>query len=235
MTTPLHHIVEPEHLLLTWQPLDEGAPQRTRRVVGEVAVSANGAWTFRYRKDHPDFAKAQEAGFLGFPAFDLGGETFSQGVQDTFLRRLPPRKREDFADFLALHRLPAPFPASDLALLGYTGARLPSDGFALVPVFGADAPPIDYILEVAGFRHAPNADVSSMRIGDVVHFELDSTNPVDHDALAMVYQGQHIGYVNRVLRHTLQGWLANRQVSATIERVNGKPERPLVYLRLQVI
>lgn len=235
MTTPLRHIVEPERLLLTWQPLDENAPQRTRRVVAEIFVSTDGVWTFHYQKDSPDFAKAWEAGFRGVPAFDVNGDTFTQGVHDTFLRRLPPRKREDFAEFLALHRLPFPFKGTDLALLGYTGAKLPSDGFALVPEFPVDAPPIDFMLEVAGARHLPAADIASLKCGELVQFELDTENPVDQDALALLYHGQRIGYVNRALRNTLYTWLQNCQVTATVERVNGKPERPLVYLRLQVV
>ena len=68
------------------------------------------------------------------------------------MRRLPPRNREDFADYLQVHGLSAPFELSDVALLGYTGARLPSDGFALVPEFPEDIRPCDYVMEVTGAR-----------------------------------------------------------------------------------
>ena len=230
----LHHIVEPSRLLMTWQPQDEAAPSRTRQVIGEVCVEPDRQIVFRYLKDTPDFEEACKVGFKGFPAFRLEDVETRQGVIGSLTRRLPPRTREDFADFLAQHRLPAPFNYSDLALLGYTGARLPSDGFALVPDFSEDAVPCDYLMEVAGLRHVPGTDVTRIHVGDAVTFEVDRANPVDQDALLVRCQGQKIGYVNRALRATFHCWLRAHQVSARVEKLNGKPERPLVYVRISV-
>ena len=157
-----------------------------------------------------------------------------QGVRETLMRRLPPAKREDFAEFLAQHRLPSPFAYSDLALLGYTGARLPSDGFALVPEFPMDAVPCDYLMEVAGLRHVYNGLMTDIHDGDAVSFQSEPSNPVDVDALAVLHEGRTIGYVTRTLRRNFQSWLSTHQVTATVERQNGKPERPLVYLRISV-
>lgn len=58
---PLRHIVEPAGLLLTWQPQDEQAPSRTRRVVGEVRVNQDGIATFRYLKDTQDYQGLTES------------------------------------------------------------------------------------------------------------------------------------------------------------------------------
>lgn len=189
---------------------------------------------FRYLKDSLDFEAAKAAGFKGYPAFPLDQAEVRQGVIESLLRRLPPRKREDFAEYLEQHRLPVPFDYSDFALLGYTGARLPSDGFGLVPVFRPDAVPCDFLLEVAGFRHVFSGDVETIRVGDPVTFEIDTENPVDGDALAVVHQGHRIGYVNRALRQSLHGWLRSHKVSASVERVNGKPERRLIYVTVRV-
>lgn len=132
MTQPLQHVVEPERLLLTWQPPDDGTTIRTRRIVAELTYSDNyESVTFTYLVDTPDFLAAKAAGFLGYPAFRLKTATHTQGVMSAFMRRLPPRKREDFGAYLTQHWLPNPFTLSDFALLGYTGAKLPSDGFAL--------------------------------------------------------------------------------------------------------
>lgn len=231
---PLRHIVEPESLLLTWQPPDENAPVRTRRIVGEVFKAPDEQIVFRYLKDSPDFEAAKTAGFKGFPAFPLEQAEIRQGVIESLMRRLPPRKREDFADYLAQHRLPNPFNYSDLALLGYTGARLPSDGFGLVAVFPPDAVPCDFLLEVAGFRHVYSGSLDAIQVGDPVTFEVDAENPVDQDALAVVHQGHQIGYVNRAFRLPMSGWLRSHRVSASVERRNGKPERPLIYVRVCV-
>lgn len=231
---PLQHIVEPEHLLLTWQPADEQAPSRTRRVVAEIRRLPDGQAAFRYLRDSVDFAAATQAGFRGFPAFPLDQSETRHGVLEALMRRLPPRSREDFADYLALHRLPHPFRYSDFALLGYTGARLPSDGFALVPVFPDDAVPCDYLMEIAGVRHVIGNDIASIRVGDPVTFEEDRENPVDPDALVVLYQGRRIGYVNRALRRTFHQWLSKHHVRAQVERQNGKPERPVVFIRVSV-
>ncbi len=230
----LRHIVEPSHLLMTWQPQDEAAQSRTRRVIGEVCVEPDGQVIFHYLKDTPDFEAACKAGFKGFPAFRLEDSETRHGVIESFMRRLPPRKREDFTDFLAQHRLPSPFSYSDMTLFGYTGARLPSDGFALVPDFPEDAVPCDYLMEVAGLRHVLGTDVSSIRLGDAVTFEVDQGNPVDNDALCVMHQGRKIGYVNRALRTTFHRWLRLHHVSATVEKLNGKPEHPVVYVRISV-
>lgn len=231
---PLRHIVEPERLLLTWQPPDENAPVRTRRIVGEVFKDTGGQVVFRYLKDSPDFEAAKAAGFKGFPAFPMEKAETRQGVIESLMRRLPPRKREDFADYLAQHRLPTPFNYSDVALLGYTGARLPSDGFSLVPVFPPDAVPCDFLLEIAGLRHIFSGDLDIIRVGDPVTFEVDTENPVDGDALAVVHRGHRIGYVNRALRFPVHHWLRSHKVSASVERRNGRPERPLLYIRINV-
>lgn len=231
----LQHIVEPERLLLTWQPQDEQAPVRTRRIVGEVNMESNGQSVFRYLRGTEDFNAAQEAGFEGFPAFPEDTVETRQGVIESLMRRLPPRNREDFSEYLTQHRLPFPWRYSDSALLGYTGARLPSDGFALVPIFPENNVPCDYLMEIAGLRHVIGGDITSIHDGDPVTFEVDSGNPIDQDALAVVHYGRRIGYVNRAFKNTFHRWLEAHTIKAVVERQNGKPERPLVYIRVSVI
>lgn len=231
---PLVWVVEPNALLLTWQPVADTGPSRMRRIVARIERHADESVTFRYLTQTEDFKAAVDAGFKGHPAFKLGSANSTVGVLETFLRRLPPRKREDFSEFLAMHRLPVPFDFSDLALLGYTGARLPSDGFSLVPVIEPSQVPCDLILEVAGFRYEPQASADNLSVGDEVSFQLEDDNPHDSSAIAIIHNHHRIGYVNRAMNALVRVWLQNRQVSARVERVNGKPERPLIYLRLEV-
>jgi hypothetical protein len=220
---------------MTWQPSDEGAPVRTRRIVGEVVPDlVTGDVIFRYLRGTEDFQAAETAGFKGFPAFRLEEIDTRCGVLESLMRRLPPRNREDFADYLRLHGLPSPFPLSDLALLGHTGARLPSDGFALVPEFPLDARPFDYVMEVAGTRHVLAGALSLLREGDAVSIQPDPENTFESDALVVMHRGQRIGYVNRAMKSMFLRWMQSCRVSATIERQNGKPHRPLVFVRVSV-
>ncbi|WP_322104972.1 HIRAN domain-containing protein [Paraburkholderia sp. J41] len=188
---------------------------------------------FRYLPDADDYKAAVKCGFSGYPAFRPGTVEHHQGVLEAFTRRLPPRAREDFSDFLARHRLPDPFPLSDMALLGYTGAALPSDGFALVPDFPDEPESFDYITELAGVRHVHGTDLSDVSAGDEVQFAVDRENPVERDALFVTHNGKPLGYVNRALRNRVAHWAAKGHLSARIERLNAKPERPLVYVRIE--
>jgi hypothetical protein len=231
----LSHLVEPERLLLTWQPQDESAPSRTRRVVGEVVPNATKtAASFRYLAEGDDFTRALDLGFRGFPAFKIDQGLISEGVLDAFLRRLPPRKREDFSDFLLQHWLPHPFPLSDFALLGYTGAKLPSDGFALVPVFSPADLPCEYVMEIAGTRHVLDADLSAVQLGDFLTIAREAENPVDTDALAIHHAGKAIGYVNRAMRPTFHAWIEAGKLELSVVRKNGKPTRPLIYAKVSI-
>lgn len=231
---PLEHIVEPTELLLTWQPANESAPSRTRRTVARIVKAGPDEATLRYLKDSDDFKEALASGFVGFPAFPVDSGVASHGVVEAMMRRLPPRSRADFARYLDQHRLPVPFLHSDFALLGYTGARLPSDGFGLVPVFPPERVPCDLIVEVAGLRHVYKGDVSSIRVGDVIDVRAVAENPIDQDAVGFFWNGQLLGYVNRAMRGTFSAWLERFSIVATVDRVNGKPERPLVYVRVEV-
>lgn len=232
--TILSHIVEPEALLLTWQPSDEHSPNRSRRVVARIKRNGGDSATFQYLVDTEDYELAIAAGFRGHPAFQLGREEIRNGVVEAFLRRLPPRKREDFSEFLALHRLPDPFIYSDFALLGYTGARLPSDGFAITPVLNVKSCPCDYIFEIAGFRYESEVKSSEIPIGVQVTFKIEPENQHDPGAVSIYLDGKKLGYVNRTFKGTVSSWIKDRSVTATIERINGKPERPLVYIRIEV-
>lgn len=233
---PLEFLVEPESLLVTWQAVDERAEDRTRRVVATVERSSDGEGAvFRYAVGTGDFEAARSAGFKGLPSFSLSEvETTGPAVIESLMRRLPPRKREDFIEFLSRHRLPARFELSDLALLAYTGAKLPSDGISFVPVFPRNAACLDLLVEVAGLRHVFTGDPSSIRTGDAVTFSGCPNNMFDPDAVGVFWRGMHLGYVNRAMRSQFNDWMASGALTAEVERINGKPERPLVYLRVKV-
>lgn len=231
----IQHLIEPRRLLLSWQRPMAGKERRVRRIVGEIERVDNGA-VFRYLTGRPDFAEAQQEGFRGFPAFGLGKvDEFRSGVLEAFMRRLPPRKREDFAEYLAQYRLPEDFNGSDMALLAYTGAKLPGDGFELVPDLGSSDPPIELVLEVAGFRHQDVA-VAGLAVGDAVRFVPEPGNEHDPEAIAIHHNAHsRIGYVPRPYCRAMAGWLASHRIEATIDRLNGKPERPLVFLFVKVL
>ncbi|WP_186157067.1 hypothetical protein [Burkholderia gladioli] len=228
----LKHVREPSRLLMTWQPPEEGPFARTRRVVAEIVPAAHGA-VLRYLLGTSDYDEAVKCGFIGYPAFVSSTTTHEQGVLEALSRRLPPRKREDFSDFLAKHRLPDPFSLSDVALLGYTGAALPSDGFSFVPDFPDYPGPFDFITELAGVRHVHGLNLAGITPGNDVEFAFDRENPVDRDAIFVVHKGKPLGYMNRALRLRVAKWASTGYLTARIERINGTADRPRVFVRLE--
>lgn len=229
----LTHLHEPERLLLTWQRPDN-LPPRTRRVVAEV-VRENDNVVLRYLPDTPDYQTALSHCFLGYPAFDPNTTVHKTGVLEALSRRVPPRKRDDFDEYLIQYRLPNDFNGSDLALLGYTGGKLPSDTFGFVPDFSQTELPIDILLEVAGHRHQEAMGRFQPELGMPITFQLDTTNEVDPDAVQVLHNDECIGYFNRALLPWFANHLrAGRTVSAVIERINGKAERPLIYVMCRI-
>lgn len=227
----IEHFAEPRRLWLSWQG-PEGTIRRQRRVVAEI-VREDDQVVFRYLDQTPDYRAAKEEGFDGYPAFNRATPEHRSGVLDAFMRRLPPRKRKDFAEFLEKYRLPSNYTGSDMALLGYTGARLPGDGFELCPDFASAPLPLQLIIEVAGFRHQ-SVPVSALREGDAVRFAPESDNAFDSQAVSICHKHGRIGYVPAPMTVPVREWLRKATLTAVIDRLNGQPERPLVYVFVSV-
>jgi hypothetical protein len=81
-------------------------------------------------------------------------------------------------------RLLTTWQPSDFAVLGHTGTRLPSDGFALVPESPQEAGFCDYAIEVAGTRHAVQGLLSDLWVDDAITIQPDPSNVAESDTLA---------------------------------------------------
>jgi hypothetical protein len=149
-----------------------------------------------------------------------------------FRRRLPARSRSDYPDYLEHYRLDQRTEISDFALLGLTGAKLPSDGFSIVDPLDDPRPARDLFLEVAGFRHYVGA--SPVTEGAAVTFEPDPSNAYDSDAVAIRTGGRTVGYVNRLCTGAFNTWIREGRVEGRIERVNGRPGHPRAFVFAQV-
>lgn len=234
LTSTVHmirHVIEPERLLLVWQPLDP-AKDRTRRIVGEL-VREQGKVTLRYLSRYDDFGEALKMGFTCFPAFSKTEKDYTEGVLETFVLRLPPRSRTDFKNFLESIRIPFDAQVSDFALLGYSEARLPGDGFSIVNPFDDCPSPCEFLSEIAGFRHYKESE-ARYEIGTELRFEREKDNPFDANAIAVIANDKKIGYVNRVQVQAVSHWLTQNRVRAFIERNNGRPGWPRVYMFVEV-
>lgn len=235
----IEHVDEPKRLILAWQaPVDQ--KDRVRWAVGELAKSASDVG-FRYFSgaEFADLnagrseADLRSYGYFGYPAFDTAKTSFSDGVMDAFMRRLPPRSRPDFPRYLEHFRVRPTSSFSDLTLLGVTEARLPGDGFSLIDPLDAQESRRDLVFEIAGHRH--NVECRE-RLVEGVELALvpDPTNEHDAHAIRLEANGELIGHVNRLQAPVVGQWLKTRAVSAWLLRLNGTPEKPRAFAFLRV-
>ncbi len=228
----IEHIIEPKRLLLIWQPLDNNK-ERTRRVVGELLKQEDGTVILRYLTDTADFQQAVLDGFVCFPAFRKTNVEYANGVLETFSLRLPPRSRIDFNVFLDALRIPHDANISNFALLGYSEARLPGDGFSIVNPFDEFIVPCEILSEIAGFRFYLDT-YDDINLGTELNFEFEKNNPKDPNAIKVLAGDNHLGYVNRVQTRAFRYWLTNNNLKAVVERKNGRPSQERLHMFVKV-
>lgn len=222
----INHIVEPQRLWLTWQPAGGGS----RYVVGLIDRLEGDQYTFTYNFDTKDFLAAVEKGFQGYPAFQLKDKIHTNNVLEPFIRRLPPRKRKDFTEYLVQHLLPSDFSGSVFALLGYTGAKSPADGFCLVNDPAVFEESCELLIEVAGTRYQTDLNLEAVKVGDQVEFVPETDNQHDPDAVAVIHAAGRLGYVNKVHCKAVKVKARSNKLRAYVAKKNGTASRPLVYL-----
>nr|WP_300312863.1 HIRAN domain-containing protein [Halomonas sp.] len=224
----IEHIVEPHRLLLFWQARE--SKSRSRFYVGQIVKQGNQV-VLKYDLEGAEFIKAKELGFHGYPAFPLKHQEHSHQVLEAFMRRLPPRNRSDFGKYLQHFAINPSSDVSDFALLGYTGAKLPNDGFELVHPF--DEPPerFEFLIEIAGFRHETEISADDLKEGDSITFRSDPTNSFDSKAIRIESQGRKLGFVPKGCVDVLhRAFEDGAEVRGEIFRKNGSPDRPLIYV-----
>ncbi|MFL6846169.1 MAG: HIRAN domain-containing protein [Allosphingosinicella sp.] len=189
---------------------------------------------FEQHNDGRSYSEVEKLGFRGYPAFSVQQEVHADGVEAALMRRLPPRSRSDFVEYTKLFRLPPGLTLSNMGLLARSEAKLPSDGFSVVDPLRPDAVACDLVLEVAGFRFYREQLEKSLQLGDQVSFAAEDDNLHDSNAVAIRAGGTVIGYVNRLQASTFRAWLKERDLTAWVDRLNGDPERPRVFVFVEV-
>lgn len=119
--------------------------------------------------------------------------------------------------------------------MGYSGAKLPDDGFELVHPF--DDPPavFEVLIEVAGVRHEAELEVLELHAENATQFVPEPDNSIDARAIRVESKGRKLGYVPRGHLDMLHRMLSEEaEVIGEIFRINGTLERPLVYVLTQI-
>jgi len=202
-------------------------------VVGKLIRTEQGT-NLTYFIETEDLKKAKELGFEFYPAFKDLDKTHLN-VLDAFMRRLPPRNRSDFDQYLENYRIKPNSEFSDFALLGYSGAKLPTDGFSIIHPFINAKNACEVLVEIAGYRFL-NQEPDIIVIGDSVEFEHEEKNVVTNEpAIKIKVQDKKIGYVPRAMIDTFNDWLKNKRIeNAFIEKMNGTADKPRAYIFIKI-
>jgi hypothetical protein len=217
---------------------------RYRWAVGELGrPGSDGDWTLRYFRPGSEFEALNRGhsfdelyslGYRGYPAFNPKRELHDAGVAEAFKRRIPPKRRPDFQDYKRQFRLAPDLDPSDFALLGLTEAKLPSDGFSIVDPLDGSVASCDLMLEIAGYRYYAQNGAITVEVGEPVDVLAELGNAKDVNAVQICADGRKIGNINRLQAGAFQRWLAERNMSAVIERLNGKPNWPRAFIFVRV-
>jgi len=230
----IEHIVEPNRLLLTWQAPDK--ENRLRRIIAELIRTGDEA-KLKYLTESDDYKEAVKLGFNGFAAFSLDDQSYDN-VLGVFMKRLPPRTRTDFIKYLEAIRIPEKLKdkISDFALLGYSGARLPDDDFSVVHPFDGVNAGFELFTEICGFRHNEGTNIlSELKEGQEVVLEKEPSNMYDPLAVKIMFNKVKLGYINRGQLIAINRWIDHNLISeVVIERINGLPGNPKVYIFIKV-
>jgi hypothetical protein len=218
-------------LLLAWQASDPDG-ERTRFAVGELLLEGEEC-TLRYLSGN-EVDSARALGFSGYPAFDVGKVEHRKGVLAAFMRRLPPRTRADFDAYKAQFRLQAGLSISDFALLAYTEAKLPSDGFSIVNPLTDVCGPCEFLLESAGYRHYAGGLNEPLSVGQRLQFVAEPSNKWDPNAVRVEANSELVGYVNRLQAPAFLQWIKQAVVEGFVERLNGNAVKPRLFMFVSV-
>ena len=217
--------------LMAWQRPLGGGKRRDRFAVAEL-VQNGTCLSFRYLKDR-ELEPARQVGFKGYPGLPIGSSQLDRIAEEVLMRRLPPKERPDYGEFLKRFGLPPDENYPALTLLAYTGARLTGDGFSVCETFDGFEPPFTYVFDVAGSRHYKRL-YDELKQDDCLRLEREPDNEHDPDAVRIVQiDGTKVGYVNRLQAKAVGRWLDDDGISARVFRANGRIEYPRLFVRAE--
>jgi hypothetical protein len=230
-------IAEFTTIFISWmEPYVEGC-RRQRYVVAKLTRNGDDA-DLEYLIDTKDFKEATKKGFEGFGRFPVSVKKYAN-VMEYLSYRLPPKKRADFDTFMKSIGLDVSLKdqISYFQLLGYSGGKLPDDTFNFHIDYTNISLPIQMYTELTGIAYQDDwkLNVEKTTVGDPILLTHDTQNPFDSFAVEARWKNHRIGYINRVQSKTISTWLVEgRSVSAYISRKNGTPERPRLYLFIDI-
>ena len=206
-----------------------------RYIVGEI-VKENNSYTLNYF-DNINFSEDAKEQYSGFVAFDMNTKkSYDNGVMELFQKRLPPKQRQDYSDYLRSNRINENLKNNldSFTLIGLTGGQIEGDGFSFQPVIDVNNNNFQVFFNIAGFRHHSNYpnDINLLRDKQVT-LHAEKYNQHDAHAIKIMYKDYNLGYVPYGYNKEIHKFL-DRIDFAIISKINGIFTRPNIGLVVSI-
>lgn len=232
MSEILNKIYTPKEIYVLWQNVsqDTRMPTGKKYPVGKLIYKNENLWNLEYLDIKTPL------NFVGYLPYKFFPNKIYEDVKATFIKRLPPKTRTDFKEFLQGYKISEEcIDINDFALLAYTEGNLPGDNFSFVnplteiPIGG------EFIISIAGFRYYSGYKEQAELIHKKVIFQKEPDNQYDKEAVKIrLSDGTTIGYVSVIQNERINYLLDNKvKIDASIVSIRGSKEKPqvLVYVK----
>ena len=164
-----------------------------RHVVGQLEKTDS---SFQFKYDQAAVAKAQQDGFAPYTEFPDVSQTYNGNVLDIFGQRIIKSERPDIQSFYDFWEIEPSHKEDKFYLLGHTQGLLPTDNFEFLADYNP-VPGLHFLTELAGltsYELSPDA----VKVGDILHFEIEKNNPHDLEAVKVFKGEKEIGYIKKI-------------------------------------
>ncbi len=182
-----------DDIYLSWR---SGAGKR-RHIIGVLKKHPDGKFTFTY--EIPAVERAKEEGFLPYTEFPDINQKYNGSVLEVFAQRLMKSVRTDIKTFYDFWEIDPSQTDDKFCLLAHTQGLLPTDNFE----FLADYNPVKGLHFLTDLAHLSDANLpaNTVKSGDVLQFEKESSNVHDSKAVRVLKAGKEIGYIKKIHSH----------------------------------
>lgn len=165
-----------------------------RKIVGVIKKNASDGVRFTYIQNGVD--EAEKEGFTPYTDFPDTSKEYTKNILEIFGQRLIKTERPDIKKYLDFWDIDPKYQEDKFYLLAYTQGLLSTDNFE----FLADFHPVKslrFVSEVCGLSYT-KITPGSIQAGDILTYELEKNNPVDHFAVKILKGNQLLGYVKLI-------------------------------------
>ena len=232
MAKYLSKLYRPNEILISWQNInrDCNAPGGRRVIIGKLKYITNEIWNLEY------FNIDEIPNFVGYLPYRFCANKLYENVKSAFIKRLPPKTRGDFADYLIDNNISKEcIDIDEFTLLAYTSGRIHGDNFTFINPL--DTIPIgsEFIIDIAGFSHYNGMKNLNSLLNQEVFFIKEPQNVVDNNAIRIETKDLLLGYVNKGQANYINKLLdRNITIKAIINTIKGDENKPIVSVYVKI-